>query len=117
MRGSIVKRFPGPVIDEINRPSQGLRLHNLEICALGKELSEQSIRMLIQASFPRMIGIGKETPEPQGCCQLLMTTELFAIVKGHRVPEGRGHRLKEPEGDLIDLLNVLIPREACQQEL
>jgi hypothetical protein len=46
-----------------------------------------------------------------------MATELSAIVKGHRVPERRGNRLKEPEGDLIDLLDGLILREACQQEL
>jgi hypothetical protein len=73
--------------------------------------------MLIQAALPRMIGIGKKATESQGLRQLLMATELFAIVKGHRMPEGRGNRLKEPEGDLIDLLNGLILREACQQEL
>ena len=57
----------------------------LKIRAFWKELSQQAIGILIGATLPTMIRIGKVTTHRQGLFELLKTSKFLALIKRHRL--------------------------------
>ena len=55
-----------------------------QIPALGKVLSQQSVRVLVNASLPGAVRIGKVDLDPSGRRQLLMRRHLLPLIVGQR---------------------------------
>jgi hypothetical protein len=51
-----------------------------EIHALGKELSQQAIGVLVGAAFPTVIRFGKIAPHIQFILQFLKAREFLAVI-------------------------------------
>ena len=56
-----------------------------EVRALGEEVSDQTIRILIHPAFPRMIGRGKENVGVQALRGVPVSGKLFTVVVGNGV--------------------------------
>ena len=62
-----------------------------QVCALGQILAQQPIRILVGATLPGAIRIGKEDPDRQPLRQALVLGHLFPSIIGQRITQLRGY--------------------------
>jgi hypothetical protein len=67
-----------------------------QIHALGQELADQPIGILIRAALPRAVRIAEEDVHVQRGTQRLMQRHLRALVVGHGFTQARGHGFEAP---------------------
>ena len=58
-----IQHYPGPIIEQQLHPLDLRARHLREPCPRGKELAEQAIRVLIRASLPGRMRMGKIDPQ------------------------------------------------------
>ena len=62
-----------------------------QVRALGQVLTQQAIGILVGATLPRGMRIGKEDLDRESLGQLLVLGHLFAPIVGQRFPQRGGH--------------------------
>ena len=71
------------MIESVHDLLYGRLAHRFEVGALGKILTDQAIRVLIESSLPGMIRMSKIHLGLEGLTDALMGGKLFAIVGGN----------------------------------
>lgn len=79
------ERFSRPAVEQAFDLRHGRRVDCSEVRAFGEEVSDEAIRVLVHAAFPRMIGRGKEDLGVQAMGGLAVSGELFTVVVGDGV--------------------------------
>ena len=62
-----------------------------QVCALGQVLAQQAIRILVGATLPGAVRIGKEDLDRQPLPQACMLGHLFSSIIRQRFTQQRGH--------------------------
>jgi hypothetical protein len=83
---------------------------------LWEELPQEPIGVLVQATFPRSIGVGKKAGNIKPLAEFLMLAELLAVVEGE-AKGGAGQFLKERNGCLVDASASAVGTKSGQEEL
>lgn len=79
------ERFSGPAVEQAFSLCHGPRMDCSEVPAFGKEVSNQAIRVLVHAAFPRMIRRGKKDLRTQDIGGVSVSGELLPVVVGDGV--------------------------------
>ena len=86
-----VETFPGARVQAMRDGVQlALRVAR-QVRALGEVLAQQPVRVLIGASLPRAVRIGKEDLDREPLGQLRVLGHLFPSVVGQGLPQQGGH--------------------------
>ena len=82
------ERFSGPAIEQALDLRHCRRMDCREVRALGKEVSDEAVRVLVHSMFPRMIGGGKIDLGAEAMGGFLVPGELCAVIVRDRMDMG-----------------------------
>lgn len=103
MRRAPVQCFPGPAIHQVCNRIQLLLAVDRKIRALGQELANQAIGVLVGAPLPWAVGVTEIHHNPGIGAELLLVGHLLAPVIGQGLSHGLRRRVEFVRESLQDV--------------
>jgi hypothetical protein len=113
---SIAQAFSRTVVEKLLNFGESMLRNVGQVRALGKELADQAVGVLVRTALPRRVGLGKVDLQRGVYLQLLMFGKLLAVVQRQSLPQGRGRR-RIPSGSGLADGRRLQAGDPAQQQL
>src|SRR3954471_8197032 len=94
------ERLAGPVVDLVRDPLKLLGTDAAKVDALREVVAQQPVHVLVAAALPRRVRIAEEHLRADLLGDLLMQSQLLALIPGQRSPQ-LWRQLAERRGDAL----------------
>jgi hypothetical protein len=112
---SIAEAFSRTVVEKLLHLAELMLRKTGQVRALGEELADQAVGVLVPAALPRTVRLGEVDLQCGFHLQLLMFGKLLAVVQGEGFSQGRGRRRVSFCGGLADRRRLQVGDLAQQQ--